>query len=215
MNQQDIEKAIYKVNKGISDKRSLGEKREKLDILIKDPKVIEYLDLLDEINRIERNVESYRSVVDGKLYDSLDERIVRAFRFGSGKDCQHDFWIYRHSYYENYADWCHRWCEEGVHREYSENVDSSRLKFLHNKYICLECEKEIEVVDWKKFEEENFVFKKYGHVNSDYYRDEYFKLLYKGYSLSEIEEFLTKMFIKKEEGQVLGKRKVRIKLADK
>ena len=214
MNKDDVIKVIDRVNKGISDRDSLDDKKSELDVLIKEPKVIEYLNLLKEFDRIEREIESYRNIY-GQINDSLDKRIVSEFGGCCSSDkCQHDFWFYVDSCYKE-SVYLGRTCWYKEHYEFSESLDDDRLTFLCNRYRCLECRKEIEVVDWENFEDENFVFKKYGFLNFLDYRNEYFKFLYKGYSLSEIEKFLTEMFIKKEAGQVLGKRKVRTKLADK
>ena len=214
MDREDIEKAIYRVNKRISDREALGDKRKKLEILLKEPKVIEYLNLLKEIDMIESDLESYRNIY-GKIDDSLDKRIVSEFRVCcSSHKCQHDFWFYIDSCYDE-SVYLGRMCWNKEHYEFSESIDSSKLKFLYNRYRCLECGKELEVADWKEFEEENFVFKKYGLLSCQDYKKEYFKFLYHGYSISEIEEFLTEMFLEKEKGQVLGRRKVRTKLNDK
>ena len=214
MNKEDIEKAVYMVNKGLNDRNSLNDKKQELEILLKEPKVIEYLNLLKEIDKIESDIESYRNIY-GKIDDSLDKRIVSEFRVCCSSDkCQHDFWFYVDSCY-NESVYLGRMCWNKEHYEFSESIDTPKLKFLYNRYRCLECRKEIEVVDWKEFEEENFVFKKYGLLNFLYYRNEYFKFLYHGYDISEIEEFLTEMFLEKDKGQVLGRRKVRTKLTDK
>ena len=45
VNKDDVIKAIDRVNKGISDRDSLDDKKSELDVLIKEPKVIEYLNL--------------------------------------------------------------------------------------------------------------------------------------------------------------------------
>jgi len=57
MNEADKKKIINIIQKEINEKNSLGSKYEKLKELVKNPSVKEYLSLLEDINKIENNIE--------------------------------------------------------------------------------------------------------------------------------------------------------------
>jgi len=57
MNEADKKKIINIIQKEINEKNSLGSKYEKLKELVKNPSVKEYLSLLEDITRIENNIE--------------------------------------------------------------------------------------------------------------------------------------------------------------
>ena len=50
-------------------------------------------------------------------------------------------------------------------------------RFEYNIYACLDCDKRIEIKDYKKFESEHFVLKSYKFVNIQRLREYYYKLL--------------------------------------
>ena len=193
MNEVVRQRVIEKINKGISDRDSLGSKYELLEEMKKNPEVIKYLEMVAEIERIKKEeIERYRSIVSGSVNDSLEERINREFRCLFGV-CSHNIWVYEGSYYKyiNHKN------ETDFYRDFGENCGNSINPFSYNQYTCLECNKKLIVEDYEKFEREHIVLKnpnRKKYINIDYYRGIYYQMLYYNYDLKEAEDLIIKEF---------------------
>ena len=198
MNDNERKEIIKEIKNELNDKKSLCALYKKLKELTNDPSVIEYLQLLENINRIESDIEKYRSPINGSLNDSLNERINFHFRVNRFS-CNHDIWLYVGSFYKyiNFEN------EEDFFRYNFEDLNTD---FSYNKYICLECGKEVKISkkDWKKFESSHLILKdqnKETKLDTDHYTNKYYQLLYrnsvKKSQKTIIEEFEKQKVLKK------------------
>ena len=143
----------------------LNEKLHERNNLLQDEKVKKYIQLEDEIIKLEK----YLSENHLNLEDTETKVVNSIFSLNTfyNPSCEHDTWIYVGSYflapdYINKGVWeCN--CE-------NENVE----EFEYNKYQCLDCKKNVKVKDYKKFEQEHVVLKK---INDVSFKSEYFHLL--------------------------------------
>ena len=161
MKENDRLEIINKV-KELKDKRKkfIGYKRE-LGLLLSDPKVKRYIELTECINS--RKDLVYNKVNGDEIIYSL------AFStYARENKCTHDIWIYVGSYYDSSNSY-----------ELSSYVvpNEQDRRFEYNIYACLDCDKRIEIKDYKKFESEHFVLKSYKFVNIQRLREYYYKLL--------------------------------------
>lgn len=183
MKEYQREHAILEIAKKINEKKSLVAKKNELEELKKDPAVVKYLNLLNEIKAIE---EKYK-------YHNTEEKIVdNVFRKLIEKDfkCSHEIWLYEGSYYLS-IDMLHEhdhWC-----RKKYENLPVRKGDFVykHNTYICLECGKKIETKDWENFEKNHLVLKN---------RDEY---IYVYDYISLYYQYLYQMPIKEAQEKII------------
>ena len=161
MKENDRLEIINKV-KELKDKRKefIGYKRE-LGLLLSDPKVKRYIELTECIN-------SRKDLVYNKV--NRDE-IIYSLAFSTyarENKCTHVVWIYVGSYYDSSNSY-----------ELSSYVvpNEQDRRFEYNIYACLDCDKRIEIKDYKRFESEHFVLKSYRFVNIKRLREYYYKLL--------------------------------------
>lgn len=202
MKEQERLEVIKRILDNIKEKDSLKEKNGHLKNLLNDPKVKEYLELLENIKNIEEKYEQRNS-----LEDFIEWEFDKIF--GCARDvhmdvypCKHDIWIYDGSYH---STWHYKWDDDRICRTLSENSSWQYLEseFLYNKYICLECHKRVETKEWKNFENLHFVLKNQNRENdleSSYYLKLYYKLLF-GNEISEAQKILIEEFEKNKEKQ--------------
>lgn len=193
MTENERKEIIDTIQKEINEKESLSSKYEKLKKLTNDPKVAEYLQLLEEINKIEDDIQKYKSPINGSINDSLEKRIHFWFRVGRCS-CDHKVWMYEGSFYE-YTNFKN---EEDYKRENSEDLSDNIYTFSYNKYICLECREEIKVSeeDWKNFENTNLVLKSPKRIDTEYYQDLYYQLLYNNCDFTNAQNTIVEEFNK-------------------
>lgn len=194
---------IDKINKGIEERDSLSAKYEELKKLTENPLVVQYIQLLEDINRIEDDVKSYSDIY-GRINDSLDERIQRGFRH-SKYSCNHNVWLYAGSYYK-YAN-CEG--EEDYARYNSENSDNVLFTFSYNKYVCLECGQSVKISasNWESFENTHTVLKMNERIDIEYYQSFYFYLLYLNHSFSDAQQLVIDKFNQNKENVISRTRK--------
>ena len=161
MKENDRLEIINKV-KELKDKRKkfIGYKRE-LGLLLSDPKVKRYIELTECIN-------SRKDLIYNKVNG---DEIIYSIAFSTytrENKCTHDIWIYVGSYYDSSNSY-----------ELSSYVvpNEQDRRFEYNIYACLDCDKRIEIKDYKRFESEHFVLKSYKFVNIQRLREYYYKLL--------------------------------------
>lgn len=151
MKEIERQTVIYTIKKFMKEKEDLKEKEEKLNILLKNPIILEYLDLLKDIEDTKKRHERFDNM----------EYIIRLHFFwaingiknkGAITPCNHDIWIYNGSY-------CFWEDPLAEHDHYYRCEDENDKDFCYNKYVCLECEREVEEKDWKRFEETHTVLK--------------------------------------------------------
>ena len=159
---------VYTIKKFLKEKETLKEKEQYLEVLLKNPVVIEYLDLLKEIEDTKRKHERFTDI----------EYVIRLHFFWAmnkirdiGISCNHDIWIYdsSFSFYEDpYYEHDHTWrCENEKDKD-----------FCYNRYVCLECQNAVEAKDWKKFEETHYVLKNKNCYHGKRYAEDYCNLYY-------------------------------------
>lgn len=192
MKEEERKEIIDRIQTEIKEKESLDSMYKKLNKLGKNPFVVRYLQLLNDINRIEEDVKSYKNPINGRIDDSLDKRIERVFGYSvSSYTCDHRVWFYAGSYYR-YTNFKY---EEDYTMKDSEYLSDSLYDFSYNVYWCLECNKKIKIsrFDWKKFEETHTVLKKQP-VNlaeiESYYKPLYYHLLYHNYDFSDADRIV-------------------------
>lgn len=209
MTNDERKEVIDKIQKEIKEKKLLGEKYEELKRLSQDPKVVKYLSLLGDIDQIEKNMEKYRNPINGSINDSLEERIkfwFRVCRFS----CDHDVWLYAGSYY-SYTNFEN---EEDFVIYHSENLGDSRHVFSHNKYVCLECGKKVDIPKscFEEFEDSHFVLKSQEYIDIEYYQNLYYQFLYHNYDFSDARKLVIDIFNKinnKSKTKVLSDKSIR------
>ena len=116
--------------KDIEEGNIIKQKYVKLADLEVVPKVVEYLNLIDEIKALEKKYENY---------DSDEKLINRGFASSMGNKfvCEHGIWFYRDS---NYSLINFYGTDERIIEKYSEDYSTGkRFVFLYNEYLCLEC----------------------------------------------------------------------------
>jgi len=192
MKEEQRKEIINRIQREIKEKESLDSMYKRLNKLTKNPFVVKYLKLLNDINEIEKDIERYKNPINGKIEDSLDKRIERNFRCSvSSHSCDHKVWFYAGSYYR-YTNFKY---EEDYIMKDSEDLSDSLYDFSYNVYWCLECnkEKKISRFDWKNFEKTHTVLKKQP-VNlaeiENYYKPLYYHLLYHNYDFSDAERIV-------------------------
>ena len=74
MKEYQRQHAIFEVSKQINEKNSLLVKRSQLEELKKDPTVIKYLNLLEEIQSIQRKYKFYNT--DEKIIERVFSNLI-------------------------------------------------------------------------------------------------------------------------------------------
>ena len=211
MKEQERLQVIKRIENNIKEKKSLKEKSEQLQKLLNDPKVKEYLELLENIKIIEEKYEQRNSLEDYIEYEF--DKI-----FGCARDihmdvypCKHDIWIYEGSYH---SVWNFPGDNDRLTKTLSETSSWQYLNslFEYNKYICLECHKRVETKEWQNFENLHFVLKNQTEekdLESSYYLKLYYELLYKN-NIDDAQKLLIEEFEKnkvKQNIKVLNNKK--------
>lgn len=211
MKEQERLQVIKRIENNIKEKKSLKEKSEQLQKLLNDPKVKEYLELLENIKIIEEKYEQRNSLEDFIEYE-FDKM------FGCARDihmdvypCKHDIWIYEGSYH---SVWNFPGDNDRLTKTLSETSSWQYLNslFEYNKYICLECHKRVETKEWQNFENLHFVLKNQNEekdLESSYYLKLYYELLYKN-NIDDAQKLLIEEFEKnkvKQNIKVLNNKK--------
>jgi len=161
--------------KDIEERNIIKQKRVKLADLEVDPKVVEYLNLIDEIKVLEKKYENYDS--DEKLINKgFDKTMDNEFK------CEHGIWFFRGSNYLS-IDFLSEHDHSVVEDSEDYPTEKGKFVFLHNEYMCLECGtvRKIEKKDIRRFEESNYVLrskKSYSRKDSEYYQNLLYQSLY-------------------------------------
>lgn len=196
MKEYQRDHAIIEVAKQINEKKSLPAKRSKLEELKKDPTVVKYLNLLEEIKNIEEKYKFYNT--DEKIIEHTFEKLIC-----EDYKCHHEIWLYEGSYYIR-----RREQTDDSYRELDENlpVEKGEFEFKYNRYICLECGEKVETKDWQNFEKNHFVLKNQNeHINIEDYISLYYQTLYNK-SAKESQETVIRAFnIEKAKTKTLKK----------
>ena len=157
MEESERLKLINEITNEFQYFQSLEEKKERLKELENDPKIKEYLSLINDIKNI-----SYSRSLSPRTYDNFDNFFKKRMKDKlMNTSCTHDIYIYTGSHiltYNKYYD------------EYFDDlVKNEECEFDHNEYMCLECGEKIMTKDWEKFERDNFVLKNYGGEGDNFY----------------------------------------------
>lgn len=151
--------SLEKIKQMKEKKKECIRLRSELEKLKKDPKINRYLELTKEIE----SLGNYHKLTEDTMNDvSFSDTIME------NNNCKHAIWIYLGSYYS----------VDDYERSYDVKVENENdLRYEYNKYFCPECNEIFITKDYKKFESENFVLKRYGFINQYKIRKYYFKLL--------------------------------------
>jgi len=198
MKEYQRQHAVFEIAKKINQKKSLPAKRSELEELKKDPAVVKYLNLLDEIIKIEGMYKIYNT--DEKIIEHVFSSLIN-----EDYKCHHEIWLYDGSYYLSIDD-----CSEHNYliEKFDENLPTVKgdFEFKYNRYICLECGKQVEIKDWENFEKNRFVLK---NQNGDICIDDYISLYYQtlyNKSVKEAQETVKTAFeIEKAKSKTLKK----------
>jgi len=198
MKEYQRQHAIFEIAKQINEKKSLTAKKNQLEELKKDPTVVKYLNLLEEIHSIQRKYKFYNT----------DEKIIeRVFSSLINEDfkCHHEIWLYAGSCYESIDPRCEH---DHILTYLDENlpVRKGEFEFEYNRYICLECGEKVETKCWEVFEENHFVLKNQNEdTKVEYYISLYYQTLYNK-SVEEARETVIRAFnIEKAKTKTLKK----------
>lgn len=173
MKETERREVVRRIQSDITERNELKTQYEYLEKLSKNPIVVKYLNLLEEIKLKEEHQHSFDSeekMIDLEFVWAFESRI-------KGQDmepCKHEIWLYDGSYYLE-ADWR---CE---HDHYYHAEDENHKDFAYNRYVCLECGKKIETKDWQTFENSHLVLKIQDdepNLRASRYRQLYYQLLY-------------------------------------
>lgn len=124
---------------------------------------------------------SEKKIIDLEFIWALEENADKKIA------CNHEIWLYNKSYYISIGQWGENYlpCENEYHK-----------KFAYNSYICLECGKEIQVIDWKNFEQTHDVLKnqsKKSNRGVHHYRLFFYETLY-SHTVEESKQILKAKF---------------------
>jgi len=199
MKEYQRQHAVFEIAKKINEKKSLPAKRSELEELKKDPTVLKYLNLLEEIIKIEGMY---------KVYNTEEKIIEHVFSSLINEDykCHHEIWLYVGSYYLSIDTFRHE--HDHLLKKLDENlpVEEGKFEFEYNRYICLECGEKVETKDWQIFEESHFVLKNQNeYINIEDYISLYYQTLYDK-SVKEAQETVKTAFnIEKAKSKTLKK----------
>lgn len=198
MKEYQRQHAIFEIAKQINEKNLLPAKRSELEELKKDPAVVKYFNLLDEIHSIQRKYKFYNT--DEKIIEHVFSNLIyEEFK------CHHEIWLYDYSYYLSIDPRCEH---DHLCAYLDENlpVRKGDFEFEYNKYICLECGKTVETKDWQSFERSHFVLKNQNeNVCIKNYISLYYQTLYNK-SVEEARETVIRTFnIEKAKTKTLKK----------
>ena len=171
MKEYQRQHAIFEIAKKINEKKSLSAKMRELEELKKDPAVVKYLNLLEEIRIIEGKY---------KFYNTEEKIIEYTFKNLINEDykCHHEIWLYKGSCYLSIDFRCEH---DHLVTKLDENlpVKKGDFEFKYNSYVCLECGEQINTKDWQCFENNHFVLKNQNeYINVSDYVSLYYQTLY-------------------------------------
>lgn len=176
------------VNKINMDKNKIAYKgilEKMLQEQEKNPEVKKYLRLQSKYQELLKEQRYF----DNSEKKIIDFEFIWALEQNDDKErvCNHDIWFYNKSYYISIDQWGEKYlpCENETHK-----------KFAYNSYICLECGKEIKVIDWQNFEKIHEVLKnqsKKSNRGVHHYRMFYYETLY-SHSVEESKQLLREKF---------------------
>lgn len=176
------------VNKINMDKNKIAYKsilEKMLQEQEKNPEVKKYLRLQSKYQELLKEQRYF----DNSEKKIIDFEFIWALEQNDDKEraCNHDIWLYNKSYYISIDQWGEKYlpCENETHK-----------KFAYNSYICLECGKEIKVIDWQNFEKIHEVLKnqsKKSNRGVHHYRMFYYETLY-SHSVEESKQLLREKF---------------------
>ena len=158
-------------------------------------KMIQEQEKNPEVKKYLRLQSKYQELLKEQRYFDNSEKKIIDFEFiwaleqtdDKERACNHDIWLYNKSYYISIDQWGEKYlpCENETHK-----------KFAYNSYICLECGKEIKVIDWQNFEKIHEVLKnqsKKSNRGVHHYRMFYYETLY-SHSVEESKQLLREKF---------------------
>ena len=136
---------VSRIKRNIFNMNAIKKTNSKIKKLTKDEKVAEYIKLKEELELLKDRQ---------RMFTKSDKRIIEsefAISFQT-QECNHEIWIYTGSYKIAY--------DSKSKYGYSlicDNEDSEDFKY--NKYVCLECGREVIIENWQDFENSNHVLK--------------------------------------------------------
>ena len=149
------------------------------------PEVKKYLSLQNEYQELLKEQQYF----DNSEKKIIDLEFIWALEQNADKEraCNHDIWLYNKSFYIDIDQWGEKYlpCENETHK-----------KFAYNSYICLECGKEIKVINWQDFEQTHEVLKnqsKKSNRGVHHYRLFFYETLY-SHTVKDSKEILRDKF---------------------
>ena len=179
---------VKNIEKEIEMLQIKNDKIKQLENLEQKSLIQKYLKLKEEIELL---TEKFRFVEQKE--DTLKAIVLSNFAIGSIEfsPCSHPLWMYSGSYYN--------WLDYNCEHSHDILVDDENDKeFEFNRYYCLECHRYVDEKDWEKFEEKRFVLKDRNQLDTYFYRNLYYQLLYEN-TINETKEKIIKIF--KENGK--------------
>jgi len=189
MTEQERLVIVDKIDEDIKLVELLEQQKEKLKQLEENKIIKEYLALLNQVSILSDKTKEFKSkedIANLEFSSVLDEEVRRK----EISHCNHDIWMYYGSYgmLFNKISCIPCFIDLSIERDND---------FYFNKYICLECGKEIQVNDWEEFENNHIILKNYDNTHNleKYlkYRQQYYELLY-NYSVNEANDMMVKQF---------------------
>lgn len=200
-----VEKIKRKQSERENERRYLDDLRERIKLMELNPIVLTYLKLSREIYELEK-----RCSYQGSVENLIDTEF---FSENNNYVCKHDLLIYAGSYsetinYENELDYSPCFDETGIDRVALEIIGRPvKRHFSFNRYLCLDCHKELDVKDYEKFESEHVVLKDYLLASkAKEYAKLYYKLLYE-VNTEDAQEELSRIYNRDSKNIRVKKRK--------
>lgn len=176
---------ISKINEKKQEQKLLNIMRRQVEELEKVQIIKKYLYLIDKINHLENNQQDF--VSSNELINSMFSNNLEK------NNCEHEIWFYEGSYYKVEDLW--------HENHYFFKTDSEEhANFSYNRYICAECQEQVDASDWEEFEKTHFVLKNQDcELNYDIeeYINLYYQLLYNNNSC-DAKNLLIEKFNNKE-----------------
>lgn len=190
-----------KIGKEKCEQERLKQQYQKLEELKSDPSVIQYLQLLSDLQQVEDRKERLP-----KHQVSLDETIRLEFLWAFGCQssfqdkkkgitrCEHEIWLYSRPVYVDPEPYSR--CLIPFTRE---KQTSCYYPTQYYEYVCLECGKSVQVFNREEFENTHFVL---GHsqerisgTDVEKYQNLYYLLLYE-HTVTEARQGVIEQFNK-------------------
>lgn len=160
MNENDRIQMLAKLKEEYDYCLSLDDKKKKLQEYMSDPKIKDYLQLVEDVDRLSA-LRSRDPIKYTSFEKFCEDEISYKIEF---LQCNHDIYIYDGSYMLLRDPY---YCQDMPYP-----VETENNSFDHNQYKCLQCGSTIKVRDWKQFEKEYIVLKDYSNRNAwpDYHK---------------------------------------------